>query len=46
MMLEAKCRKCGEIFIPHDENDIDPVEREDGQPCGGVGDVYGAWEVT
>lgn len=42
-MLEAKCTKCGETFIPADENDTEHVQREDGTPCGGAGRIAGEW---
>lgn len=38
-MIEAKCRKCGETFIPTDENDLEHIETTAGQPCGGRGEV-------
>jgi hypothetical protein len=36
-MIEATCRKCGETFIPFDEDDLIHVETEDGEPCDGEG---------
>lgn len=43
IMLEAVCGKCGETFIPCDENDTEHIEREDGEPCGGTGEIIGEW---
>lgn len=42
-MLEAECRKCGEIFVPADKNDTIHSETADGYPCGGVGVITGTW---
>lgn len=40
---EARCNKCGETFVPADENDLVHCEREDGTPCEGNGTLLGAW---
>jgi len=37
MMLEAICDKCGETFIPSDEEDIMHFIRNDGTDCNGLG---------
>ena len=42
-MLEAECTKCGDIFIPADEDDTIHIERSDGTPCGGQGIIVGEW---
>jgi hypothetical protein len=44
-MIEARCTRCGEIFIPHS---IDPPDMIHGQTeaeteCGGIGVVEGEW---
>lgn len=41
--LEAVCGKCGETFVPHDEDDLIHGETEDGKPCMGQGRITGAW---
>lgn len=43
MMLEATCGRCGETFVPADENDLEHGVREDGTACGGTGVIDGAW---
>lgn len=42
-MLEATCTTCGDTFIPADENDREHVERENGDECGGTGQLAGQW---
>jgi hypothetical protein len=49
-MLEARCQKCGEVFVPHSADDEDLVHGEIqytdgriGEPCGGVGVILGEW---
>jgi hypothetical protein len=42
-MTEAVCGRCEETFNPADENDLEHIERADGQPCGGRGEVVGTW---
>jgi uncharacterized OB-fold protein len=42
-MLEARCLKCGETFIPNDEDDTIHGETEDGVECGGQGVITGEW---
>lgn len=37
--LEATCLECQEIFIPEDEEDLVHLQREDGTPCGGMGEI-------
>jgi hypothetical protein len=44
-MLEAECRKCGETFIPQDEDDLIHIERSDGTECGGECDII-RWVMT
>lgn len=43
MALEARCPKCGETFNPTDEDDLTHIETLDGEPCGGQGELIGAW---
>jgi hypothetical protein len=43
MIYEAVCRTCGETFNPHDEDDLVHLQRNDGEPCGGQGDLMGYW---
>jgi hypothetical protein len=38
-MIEAKCGKCKETFIPDDEDDLTHVEKIDGSECGGRGRI-------
>jgi hypothetical protein len=40
---EAQCQKCGEIFNPADENDLEHGMRDDEQECGGQGVLLGGW---
>ena len=44
-MLEAKCGRCGETFIPHTEklSDLIHIETEQGNSCGGLGTIQGEW---
>lgn len=44
-MLEAKCQKCGETFVPHSEapDDLIHGETEAGIECGGQGFITGQW---
>jgi hypothetical protein len=42
-MLEAECAKCGETFIPADEDDTIHIARADGTECGGQGVIIGEW---
>lgn len=44
-MIEAKCTRCNETFIPHSTKDEDQVhgQREDESPCGGLGVIMGEW---
>lgn len=42
-MLEAECSKCGETFVPADEEDTIHLFREDGTECGGQGRVTGEY---
>jgi hypothetical protein len=46
-MIEAKCTRCGETFIPEstDMEDMIHGQTEQGNPCGGIGVVQGAWNV-
>ena len=41
--MEASCTKCGETFNPADEDDLEHIERVDGTPCGGAGEMVGEW---
>ncbi len=45
MILEARCGRCSEIFNPHSEEpaDLEHGIREDGEECGGLGEILGAW---
>lgn len=36
-MIEARCTRCEETFIPADDTDLEHVERVDGTACGGAG---------
>lgn len=40
---EAKCGKCGETFNPAGPDDLVHIERLDGVPCGGQGELVGEW---
>ena len=40
---EARCQDCGEIFNPVSNEDLEHVERLDGEPCGGQGILSGGW---
>lgn len=47
-MLEAQCTKCGDAFVPADENDLEHFVRtsddeHQGEPCGGRGVILGEW---
>lgn len=42
-MLEAICERCGETFIPADEDDTEHAARADGTECGGQGEIVGCW---
>lgn len=42
-MLEARCSKCSEIFIPNDEGDIKHIVRSDGKECGGISIILGEY---
>lgn len=44
-MIEAVCAKCGDTFIPCDEDDVEHIAREDGTPCGGIGEIVGEWSL-
>lgn len=41
--LEAVCTRCGETFIPADELDLEHGLTELEEPCGGAGELVGAW---
>lgn len=43
MIIEAECQKCGEIFNPHTEEELEHYVREDGTECGGEGVITGTW---
>jgi uncharacterized OB-fold protein len=38
--LTMVCKKCGEMFVPADEDDTIHIVREDGHECGGEGEWY------
>lgn len=40
---EAICEKCGEVFNPVDDQDLEHIEKSDGTPCGGQGELTGSW---
>lgn len=40
---EARCTRCGDHFCPLDEDDLEHVERVNGEPCGGEGILLGTW---
>jgi len=42
-MLQARCTKCKETFVPEDENDLEHGVTEMGDPCGGLGVIEGEW---
>jgi hypothetical protein len=45
VILEAKCRDCGETFNPHSEDDLTHDLRDDEQTvCGGQGKLLGGYE--
>lgn len=37
--LLATCTRCGESFVPADEQDLVHLVREDGEECGGRGEL-------
>lgn len=45
---EARCSRCGEVFVPNDEDDLVHVVRDDGVECGGDADPesVGQWGVV
>lgn len=42
-ILEAICGKCEETFNPADTQDIIHMLKEDGNFCGGTGDIQGEY---
>lgn len=40
---EARCTKCGEGFCPNDPTDLEHLVRDDGNECGGAGEMVGSW---
>jgi hypothetical protein len=43
---EARCHRCGEIFIPANEYDLIHLFRsgdQEGEECGGSGEIIGEW---
>lgn len=45
-MTEAFCTKCRETFVPDGPDDLEHGVREDGEPCGGMGQITGDWVYT
>ena len=48
MIREARCRKCGDTFVPADDDDLVHGVRtcdgpEQGDPCGGAGVIIGTY---
>lgn len=43
---EAVCSQCGEAFNPTDDDDLVHIERQDGTPCGGHGQMKGQWQSS
>lgn len=46
MLIEAKCTRCGDTFVPHTIELAELIhgERVDtGKECGGIGIVQGQW---
>lgn len=48
-MLEAKCTRCDEIFVPHGTDPKDLIhcfKGADGEEeCGGIGVIQGVWSI-
>lgn len=42
-ILEATCQKCGETFNPADAQDIIHMLKDNGNFCGGTGDLMGEY---
>ena len=44
-MVEARCTRCKEIFIPSggELEDLIHGEDQEGDPCGGIGIIQGQW---
>ena len=40
---EARCPRCGETFNPAGPDDLEHLATLDGEPCGGAGELLGAW---
>lgn len=40
---EARCTKCREYFCPLDERDLIHIQKENGEECGGQGELTGSW---
>ena len=43
--LLAECSKCGERFVPADEEDTVHLVRDDGTECGGQGHITSVFSV-
>lgn len=43
VIREAVCSRCGETFVPCDDDDLEHCVTEMGEPCGGRGTMVGAW---
>lgn len=43
IIREAVCSRCGETFVPCDDDDLEHCVTEMGEPCGGRGTMVGAW---
>lgn len=42
-IIEAQCHTCGESFNPTGPNDLIHQVRENGDECGGPGEIRGTW---
>lgn len=42
-LIEARCRKCKELFVPADEDDLIHLVKEDSSECGGEGEILGVY---
>lgn len=44
-ILEAKCKKCGETFVPYSEDDLEHIWNNQGQLCEGQGELLGEYHT-